>query len=1040
MTSSTAFPARFWPLLLSAPVAALVLTAVHDSSLTLETLSTASAMSADAISAPKEKYGHLPLRFDENTGQSDARVKYLAHGRDHSLFVTAEGITWNLRGETQNSVVRMRFAGAQAEPRIRGEHQLEGRSRYFLGRDTSKWVTGARSFGAVRFESLYAGIDAKLYGNERRVEYDFIVAPGADPSQIRLRFEGVDGLALTASGDLIVRTAAGVLTQHAPVAYQPESADATARTAVTARFELIGADEVAFRLGEYDERRPLVIDPVYEYSTYLGGSLSEGFSGFAAPDPFEAVFVNGAGEAYVAGVTNSTDFPQTTGSVQPASGGDLDFYIAKLNASGNAIQFATYLGGAGDELGIGGLHVDAAGNIYLAGMSQSADFPTTAGAFQPAHTPAGSSDGDVVIVKLNATGSALVYSTYIGSSTGDRIYGFAVDSGGDAYIAGSSPSNPTVPWPVTAGSVNTGDQFVARLNSTGTSLVYATRFGDTFSNVRIRAMAIDASSNVYVAGRASANALVTSAGAYDSTQGGSFDAFVAKFSAAGSLLYASYLGGSQTDEGRAIALDAAGNIYVAGSTVQAGGPNDFPTTAGAFQTTPATNFTGFVTKLNPAGSALVWSTYFAQPPISSSNAIALDSAGRVYVGVDGSIPGPMRKGGPPETCIAATGSDAITRLSADGSTLDYGMRIGGATTFSSSSDVSANILFDVAVDSGNNVYVVGTTNSQQFPTYNGFQTANGGLNPSSDAYIAKIGDGTADAPPTVQFAQATYSAAEGGDATITLNRAGRAAGVVRVQVATSNGTAAAGADYTATTTNVSWLDGDLTPKTFTVPIADDGAGDNGETINLTLTKNWCLGDPGAQATAVLTTTEAGAPPASAGTLQLSAATYSVNESGPSASIAVTRTGGSAGAVSARLVTSDGMATAGTDYTAADTIVTFVDGDVAQKLVPVNVIQDTADEPDETVNITLSAATGGATLGTQTTAVLTVADDDVTPTTPPVTPPVTPPASGGGGGGAMDWIALLVLLAIGGSVAWVRSVRARRADLLRQSSAHRYGRS
>ena len=313
------------------------------------------------------------------------------------------------------------------------------------------------------------------------------------------------------------------------------------------------------------------------------------------------------------------------------------------------------------------------------------------------------------------------------------------------------------------------------------------------------------------------------------------------------------------------------------------------------------------------------------------------------------------------------------------------MRVGAPNVFSGSSDITFHPLNDLAVDSGNNVYVIGNSNSGDFPTYKGLQ----GSRPpgtGSDAYIAKLSDAAPLSMPTLAFSAATYSGGEAtGSATITVNRTGRAAGPVKVRAVASAGTATATADYAPTDVTLEWRNGDLTPKTFNVPIVNDGVAEVAETVNLTLSKNWCLGDLGTQATAVLTINDGAAPPPpppSNGTLQLNAATYSAAEGAGSATITVTRTGGSSGAVSARLVTSNGTAAAAADYTATDSIVAFADGDTTAKTVSVPILQDTTDEPDETVNLTLSTPTGGATLGAQTAAVLTITDDDPTPAPPP----------------------------------------------------------
>jgi hypothetical protein len=381
----------------------------------------------------------------------------------------------------------------------------------------------------------------------------------------------------------------------------------------------------------------------------------------------------------------------------------------------------------------------------------------------------------------------------------------------------------------------------------------------------------------------------------------------------------------------------------------------------------------------------------------------------------------MRVDESPEVCLAHVGSPSVVRVNAAGSAVDYGMRVGGSLVMSGGSDVSSYPINDLAIDSGNNVYLIGGANSNDFPTYRGVQgTKADGAGTGHDAYVAKLSDAAPAAMPTLAFSASAYSVAESaGTATVTVNRSGRGAGPVKIRVQSSNGTAVAGVDYTAVDTLLEWRNGDTTPKTVDVVLASDAVSEGPETLNLTLSDNqWCLGDPGTPSTAVLTITDAAPPPPPPpppvpGSLQLSAASYAVGEGGGNGTITVTRTGGSDGAVSVRLQTANGTANAGSDYTATDVIVNFAAGDAADKTVNVPVLQDTTDEPDETVTLTLSAATGGATLGAQTTGTMTITDDDPTPA-PPAPPAPPPPGGGGGGGGGFDgWVLSLLV----GLIAW-----------------------
>jgi hypothetical protein len=916
--------------------------------------------------------------FEENLGQTDIRARYLSRGKHYTQFITDDAIVWRLAGAGQAHAVYMRFPGA-LPARVHGVQPLSSRSHYLRGRDPAKWVRDARQYSAVLLAGLYPGIDLKVHGERGQPEYDFLVAPHADANAIRVRFQGADAVTVGADGALSVRIPDGELIHHTPVAWQRDVLGQTRW--VDARFVRVAPDEVRFELGTYDPARELVIDPVYEYSTYLGGTGSEGLAGFTAQDPWQAITVNAAGEAYAAGVTNSADFPTTPGTVQPALREDLDFYVVKLNAAGDALLYSTYLGGTGDEIAAGGIHVNAMGEVLFAGLSQSDDFPTTPGSYRPSTSSGGATE--IVALKLNATGTALVYSTYLGSSANERLFGFAVDSAQRIVVAGSTVSGATTPYPFTAGAYsNTGDQFITKIAADGGSLVWSSSFGLPFGGgIRIRALALDSSDNVYFTGRVSSldAASFPLQNAYDTTIGGDFDGFVTKMAANGSsLFYSTFLGGSNTDEALAIAVDAAGSAYVAGSA------GDFPVTPGAFLTTQNVNWAGFLAKLAPNGGSLAWATYTQRPNFSANNSIALDAGNRVYLTTNGNAPLSMRVGESPEVCLANVGSASVVRFTADGSGVEYGMRVGAPVVYSGGFDISSHLLNDIAVDANDNVYVFGTTNSADFPTYHAFQPAKGdGAGIGNDAFIAKLSDDAPYPMPTLAFSAAAYSVAEtAGNATITVNRTGRAAGPVKIRVQTiAGGTATVANDYTAVDTVLEWRNGDLTPRTVSVPIAADAVADGGETVNLALADNqWCLGDVGAQGTAVLTINDAATPPAP-GTLQMSSATYAVGEGGANAVITVTRAGGSDGAVSARLATSNGTATAGSDYTATDVIVNFAAGDAASKTVNVPITQDTTDEPDETVTLALSTPTGGAALGATSNATLTITDDDASPPAP-----------------------------------------------------------
>jgi hypothetical protein len=466
------------------------------------------------------------------------------------------------------------------------------------------------TYAKVKYAAAYPGVDLVYYGQSRQLEYDFVVAPGADPTAITLSFEGIDHIDVDAQGDLVLSTAGGSLRFQKPIVYQEEDGR---WQSIAGSYVRTGPHQAGFRLAAYDLARPLVIDPVLSYATYLGGSGRDDGLGIA---------VDAAGQAYVTGFTVSADFP-TVHPLQPTLNGG-DAFVAKLTADGSALVYATYLGGSYDfEFGTG-IAVDAAGAAYVTGQTGSADFPTTPGAFQTTLAGGGDCGGrpcdDAFVVKLTADGSALVYATYLGGRSTDRGTGIAVDAAGHAYVTGltTSADFPTAhPLQPTLGG-GVGDAFVAKFTADGSALVYATYLGGSGYEFGT-GIAVDAAGHAYVTGSTNSADFPTTPGAFQVTSGG--DAFVAKLNATGSaLVYATYLGGSCGDGGTGIAVDAAGAAYVVGITTSA----DFPTTPGAFQVTSGTrecsprgvDQNAFVAKLTPASDFFLHgSGATANPPV-----------------------------------------------------------------------------------------------------------------------------------------------------------------------------------------------------------------------------------------------------------------------------------------------------------------------------------------------------------------------------------------------------------------------------------------
>ncbi len=679
-------------------------------------------------SAPATAYGNLPLAFEANQGQAAPAVDFLARGSGYTLALTPSAAVLSIQNGSANDVLSFQMVGANPSATVTGKDELITKTNYLIGSDPSQWHTNIANYGQVTYQGAYPGIDLVYYGNQRHLEYDFVVAPGADPGAIHMSIQGAKGIALDAQGNLVVHTSGSDLVQQAPMVYQNVGA---ARHAVAGKFVLEGHNQVGFRLGAYDHSRSLVIDPVLSYSTYLGGNSEE---------QGKAIAVDAAGNAYLTGYTYSANFP-TAGGFQNVNGGGSDVFVAKLNASGSGFVYTTYLGGAWGEQG-NGIAVDSDGNAYVTGATLSGNFPVSVGAFDAANT-AGFYKG--FVAKLNSAGSALVYSTYLGGTGGsDEARAIAIDAGGNAYVTGATsssdfptqnavqPSHADDFYGSTSGYI---DAFVTKLNSTGTGLVYSTFLGGT-GNDRGDGIALDAAGNAYVTGFTEATqptnpnwgiiAFPTTAGAFQPTNASSSSVpFVTKLNGEGSALaYSTYLGGTNgyADWASAIAVDSSGNAYVTGST-QA---SNFPTTAGAYDRTYGGGIDAFVSELNSAGSALVYSTFLGGSNTDQPTGIAVDAAGNAsVVGITGSTDFPAVNALQP---TRGGSYDAfVTRLNATGSGLIYSTYLGGT-----SNDYGE----DIAIDNGGSAYVVGGTTSANFPiTPAAAQPANAG---GEDAFIAKI--------------------------------------------------------------------------------------------------------------------------------------------------------------------------------------------------------------------------------------------------------------------------------------------------------------
>lgn len=651
--------------------------------------------------------------FEANHGQTDARVKFLSRGPGFTLFVT-ESVT--VLADRTGQVVRLRLLGAREGAEVVGLEPLPGRSHYFRGRNPATWLTNVPTYARVAYRDAYPGIDAMYKaGADGRVEQEFVVRPGADAAAIDVQFDGIRTVTVDAAGDLVLTTRTAPVRLSRPIAYQEIGGE---RRQVPVAWIVRGPKQAGFALGPYDRGHPLVIDPFVVWSTRLGGSGDDQAFGVTA-DAF--------GNVYVTGDTTSIDFPTIGAS---ALAGGVDAFVTKIDANGQFILYSTYIGGTGTD-GSRGIAVDSTFNAYVAGFTNSTNFPTTSAAFQ--QSPQG--DFDAFVVKLLPNG-LISYSTLIGGLGVDTAFGVAVDSSGRAHVAGGTrssnfPVNNALQPTLGGGTCGTPpvdcrDAFVARVSALGDVLEYSTFLGGN-NDDSANAIALDGSGNAYVTGFTLSPDFPTTLGSLQPLPGLGLDAFVARIDADATLGWATYLGGAGADVGNGIAVNSAGSPHVVGSTTS----TNFPATGGDVFTGLTE---GFVTRLDATGSVIVWSRSTAT---AVPTAVAVDTVGDVQlvanqvVCTDLSLVPP----GCPQSHV-----DVVVnkRSGVTGVTLDI-IRFGGTGDLTTGQD------FGQAITAFNaQVWVAGFTASANFPTTaNTVQTSPQG---GTDAFVVKLSDLTAGVP------------------------------------------------------------------------------------------------------------------------------------------------------------------------------------------------------------------------------------------------------------------------------------------------------
>jgi hypothetical protein len=718
-------------------------------------------------------YGNLPLSFVENQGQMNAQVRYVITGPRASAFFRDDGVTFDLwdgqrpmdgresvaeNGEMRHSsrfvpvpedtstnavsrkhsVLKLSFVGADPGCEAEGTDELPGKVNYLVGKDQSKWHTDIPTFKGVIYKSVWPGIDVAYRGDRQQLKYDVVAAPDSDLNDIRLKYEGAEKIWLDKAGDLYVKTTATTFVERVPGIFQEKDGQ---KLHLRGGYTLEDGNTVGFHVEGRDLSLALTIDPANNlvYSTYLGGS---------GTDAVGAIAVDSSGCAYIAGWTSSNNFPTTTGAFQTTpKDANGNAFVTKLNSTGASLIYSTFLGGSGGGDAAYAIAVDSSDCAYVAGQTLSTDFPTTLGAFQTSLN----GKSNAFVTKVNASGSALLYSTFLGGSSYDLASSIAVDSSDCAYVAGVTLSSN---FPTTTGAFQTSHKnangvnaFVTKLDSDGSSLLYSTYLGGSGNGNgggdSATAIRVDSGECAYVAGVTRSSDFPTTTGAFQtSLKSTSGNAFVTKLNSTGSsLVYSTFLGGSSGspnggDVANAIAINSSGFAYVVGQTYS----SDFPTTTGAFQTTNNTTTYGnaFVTKLNPVGSTLVYSTFLGGSGSSSTyggdaaNAIAIDSSGFAYIaGGTHSTDFPTTPSAL-QSSLKGPENAFVTKLNPVGSYPAYSSFLGGSGKYGDAACA-------IAVDSAGHSYVLGQTSSTDFPTTSGaFQTS---LNGPQNAFVSKLNMG-----------------------------------------------------------------------------------------------------------------------------------------------------------------------------------------------------------------------------------------------------------------------------------------------------------
>jgi len=711
----------------------------------------ASTVSLNGQNAPPHSpvagYGSLPLTFESNRGQAAPQVSFISRGQGYRAYLTGNGMILSLRaGEVNTSstthkisnvkraTIQFQLLGSAPNPKVVGENQQPGVVNYFIGNDPTRWHRNVPTYGQIRYRNVYPGIDLIYYGNHQELEYDFAVAPKADPRQIRFAITGASSIKVESDGTLILGTHNGELHFQPPVIYQEHNGR---RVPVKGSFTVSEANRIGFQLAQYDSTQPLVIDPVLLYSTYLGGSGNDQPAGIA---------VDASGNVYVGGSTDSSDFPGSTLGSLPA--GTDHAFVAKLDATGSNLIYADYLGGSGGDYGYA-IALDASNNVYVTGSTASSDFPMV-NPFQGTYP----GSFNAFLSKISADGSSLLYSTYFGGNGSDIPSSVAVSQTGEMTIAGyTSSTNLAVANAYQSsafpnqGGVYGNYGFVTRFSPDGSSLEFSTYFGGSANqplscglstcwpqpDSQIMAMTTDSNGNSYVGGYTNTSNFPATSGAYlttNTTQMNANVGFVSKFNSAGALQYSTYFYGSSglPMSINAIAVDGAGDAYITGLALS---DSTFPVTSTSICDPVSAGWAcsySFVSKFDPTGARLLYSTFLGPNNGSVPEAIALDANDDAYVlGFTSSnsfsaVNGIEPYAGGYDLLLVEIDPAATTQLFA---------------TYLGGSGDEEPAPTGMVADTSGNIYLTGSTSSTDLPvTAGAFQSTFAG---NTDGFVMKLG-------------------------------------------------------------------------------------------------------------------------------------------------------------------------------------------------------------------------------------------------------------------------------------------------------------